>query len=439
MKSDLLKSMLLIEEPSVLKLYQEMMQIAGYFIAPVFLIAILIEFFGDMNFGEIVKKLLVVTVFMTFFYQFHTTAVGIALESASDTLQKVSPRNIFAKKWYEVKVRTRDQKDWSLLEKFAIPNLNDLVGTAFFLLSKAFIWLLKLIYSTVYHFTYVFSGITAVMYFLGWTKDALKGTVQGSLWCLLLPFVVVAILALVGNSFDDSAQSGELVIAKIDTIIWLFGVTLLLLLSPLITLGMVRGEGMQAFGAKMGTMVTSAGMRTVSMLPLLAMMPDRVKSTISKATTGGRELKSRFGNSVKSAKEFGVSQAPSPTNPERNFGGKDSERTQNKNQRGAELNNKSSQASSTTQRGSGVQGQNGGGEKLREKESKATNGIRVATTQQSRPGNREKEFSKQSPGSSSRAVEQQNNHTHRQGQVKNTFSKKVEQSPRVIRRNNELR
>lgn len=439
MKNDLLRNMLLIEEPSVFKLYQEMMQIAGYFIAPVFLIAVLLEFFGDMNFGEIVKKLLVVTVFMTFFYQFHTQAVGIALESASETLQKVSPRNIFLKKWYEVKVRTREQKDWGLVEKFAIPNLNDFVGTAFFLISKAFIWLLKLVYSTVYHLTYVFSGITAVLYFLGWTKDSLKGTVQGSLWCLLLPFVVIAILALVGNSFDEAASSGKLVIAKVDTIIWLFGVTLLLLLSPLITYGMVRGEGIQAFGAKMGTMVTSAGIKTATALPFLAMVPKRVKSSISKATGAGRELKSQFGSTIKDIKGHGISQVAVPPQLEAQFGGKEFERSNSSSQLGADRSNDRSQITNTTHKGGGKQVQNGGGERTKEKESKATNGMRVATTQQSQIGSRQKEFSKQLPASSSRAMEQQNNHTHREGQVKSSFRSKVEQSPRVIRRNNELR
>lgn len=150
-----------------------------------------------------------------------------------------------------------------------VPNLNDILATAFFLLAKVFIWLLKLIYSTVYHLTYVFSGITAVLYFLGWTKDALKGTVQASLWCMVMPFVIVAILALVGNSIDDSALGSDLIISKIDTIIWLFGVTLLLLISPFITFGMIKGDGIHSFGSKMGTMVASSGMKAMALSTVL--------------------------------------------------------------------------------------------------------------------------------------------------------------------------
>ena len=134
MKADLIKGMLLIEEPSIYRLYEEMMQIANYFVAPVFMIALLIEYFGDYNFAGVVKKLLIITLFMSFFYQFHTHAVDVALESSSNLLQKVSPRNIFVKKWTEVKIKTKEKKEWGLVEKFAIPNLNDIVATAFFLI-----------------------------------------------------------------------------------------------------------------------------------------------------------------------------------------------------------------------------------------------------------------------------------------------------------------
>lgn len=283
MRGNILEEMLLIQEPSVFKLYEEMMKISGYFIAPVFTIALLIEYFGEMDFGGVVRKLLLITIFMGSFYQFHTKAVSLSLETASYTLNKVSPRNLFVKKWFHVKVRTKEHKQWSFLESFAIPNLNDLVATAFFLMAKVFIWLLKLIYSSVYHLTYVFSGLTAILFFLGWTKDAIKGTFQASLWCMFLPFVIVAILALVGNSIEETAIAGGLVVAKIDTIIWLFGVTLLLLISPLITFGMVKGEGIHSFGSKMGAMVVSSGLKAAALSPLLASRMKGVTQMIGSA------------------------------------------------------------------------------------------------------------------------------------------------------------
>lgn len=298
---NILKEMLLIEEQSIFRLYQEMTSIATYFIAPVFTIALILEYFGEMDFGGVIKKLLLITVFIGAFYQFHSKATDLALDNASYTLKKVSPRNLFVKKWYHVKVRTSEKREWNFIQSLVVPNLNDLLATAFFLLAKVFIWLLKLIYSSVYHLTYVFSGVTAILYFLGWTKDALKGTIQASLWCMIMPFVIVAILALVGNSIEESALGSELIVTKVDTIIWLFGVTLLLLISPLISYGMIKGDGIHSFGSKMGTMVVSSGMKTMAMLPLIAKMKDRFSGKSSYVDRKGSNLNSRIaGGNTKS-------------------------------------------------------------------------------------------------------------------------------------------
>ena len=64
MRGNILEEMLLIQEPSVIKLYEEMMRIAGFFLAPVFTIALLLEYFGEMDFGGVVKKLFLITIFM---------------------------------------------------------------------------------------------------------------------------------------------------------------------------------------------------------------------------------------------------------------------------------------------------------------------------------------------------------------------------------------
>ena len=303
MKANMLKEMLLISEPSILKLYDEMMNIAGLFIAPVFLIALLLEYFGEMNFGEVVKKLFLITIFMSIFYQIHTKAVDIAFESAQNTLTKISPRNLFIKKWYYTKVKTHEKKEWNLINSFAIPNLNDIVATSFYILAKAFLWLLKLIYSSVYHLTYVFSGITAVLYFLGWAKDALKGTVQASLWCMILPFILIAILALVGNGLEEPAIQGELMIAKMDTLIWLLGVTLLLLLTPAITYSMVKGEGIHSFGAKMGSMVVSSGMKAAAMVPFMMRQTDRLRSVTQNVGAIREKFQTTLGKQSEKSKD----------------------------------------------------------------------------------------------------------------------------------------
>lgn len=269
MKENFLEEMLLIEAPSVFRLYEHLNEIAGYFIAPLFLIAVILEFFSDMKFKEVLKKLLFVVLFMNFFYGVHTKGAELSLNVASETLNRVNPDNLFLSRWTEPRVRTQSDESWGWFKAFAVPNLNDLVGTTLFVVSQVFLWLLKLIYSTVFHLTYVFSGITAILYFLGWTSDALKGTVQASIWCMVFPFVVVAILALVGGAVSEDAMSGELIAGDIDQLIWLFGITLLLLASPMMAYGMVKGDGIHSFGGKLGKVgMMGAGNLALSMTVL---------------------------------------------------------------------------------------------------------------------------------------------------------------------------
>lgn len=252
-----MSDLLLLKAPSVFGLYEQINEIALVFVAPLFLVAILIEFCTNLEFFSVLKKLLFITLFIHFFYSVHTQGANLSLKVAGETLEKVSPNNLFLRKWYTPKVTTTKDHSWNWFKKFAIPNLNDFIGTALYVVSQIFLWLLKLIYSTVYHLVYVFSGITAILYFLGWTQDALKGSFQASVWCMILPFVVVSILALVGGSISQDAFSGELIAGDIDQLIWLFGVTLLLLTSPMMAYGMVKGDGVHSFGgqlAKMGMM-----------------------------------------------------------------------------------------------------------------------------------------------------------------------------------------
>ena len=163
--SNFIKDMLLIEAPGIITLFKEITRIGLIFTLPCFVLALILEFFENMEFLKVLKRLLIILLFMGTFQLFHEKATDLSFEVANKTLKKVSPRNIFVKKWHQAKVNTKEKTNWSWMEKLAIPNLNDLLATGFFVLSKIFIWVLKLIYSTVYHLTYVFSGITALLFF----------------------------------------------------------------------------------------------------------------------------------------------------------------------------------------------------------------------------------------------------------------------------------
>jgi hypothetical protein len=265
-------NMLLIEDPSILVIKDAMTRIAGWFVLPAFVIALAWEYFNEFNFVEVVKKLILVLVFIGAFYSIHKEGVELSLKYSDELLKEISPRNVFLRKWSEVKVKTAEDKTskktgWGIVESFVVPNLNDLIGTALFLMSKLSIWILKLVYSTVYHLTYIFAPLTAVLYFFPLSKSSISGSILSSFWCMLLPFVLVAILALVGNSMETTASKGEFIFSSMDQILWLFGVTLLIATTPIITLGLLKGGGVAMSGVAAGAVATNSASKFASAIP----------------------------------------------------------------------------------------------------------------------------------------------------------------------------
>jgi len=279
-----IKDMLLIEEPTIQLLKDEIMNYSHWFILPSFVFALCLEYFTDLKFGEVIKKLILILTFMSVFYTVHTAGVDLSFKASEEILKKVSPKNIFLRSWTEVKVKTKDSANWNWIQKFAIPNINDLIGTALFILSKIFIWILKLIYSTVYHLTYVFAPLTALLFFFPITRGSIAGTIQSSLWCMFMPIVLVSILAIVGNSIQIPAKEGSLAIISIDHIIWIFGVTILMLMSPILTIGILRGGGVALSGSAIGAMMTNSTMKILKAAPSVA---GGIKTTATKSTALG--------------------------------------------------------------------------------------------------------------------------------------------------------
>jgi hypothetical protein len=280
MSVGVLKSMLLLDEPNISGLRLGIENYSKAFILVSFTGALVWEFFNEMKFMGVVKNLVLALVFMGFFYQFHTEAVDLSFKASEALLREVSPRNIFLRPWSEVKVKTTETSN-SFVDKFIVPNLNDLLGTALFLLSKICIWILKLIYTTVYHFTYLFAPITAVLSFFPVSKGSMSGTITSSLWCILLPLVLVVFLALVGNAVQIPAQHGELAISSMDHLIWIFGITLLMLLAPSFTFSLIKGSVASTADA-IGLKMTGMGAKALIAPTVIYGMVQKFKSNAAK-------------------------------------------------------------------------------------------------------------------------------------------------------------
>lgn len=268
MNTGVIRSMLLLDEPNISGLRLGIESYSKVFLSVVFVGAISWEFLTGMKFLEVVKNLVLTLVFMGCFYGFHTKAVDLSFKASEELLREVSPRNIFLKKWNEVKVKPTEKSKGNFIDKMVIPNLNDLLGTALFLMSKVCILILKLIYTTVYYFTFIFAPITAVLSFLPVSKHSMAGTITSSLWCILLPFVLVVFLALVGNSVQMPAENGQLAVSSMDQLIWIFGITLPMLLAPSFTYSLIKGSVASTADA-VGVKMTGIGAKALVSLPIL--------------------------------------------------------------------------------------------------------------------------------------------------------------------------
>ncbi len=297
MNTGVMRSMLLLDVPNISTLRIGVESYSKVFLSVAFVSALGWELATEMKFMGVVKNLVLALVFMGFFYQFHTKAVEVSFKASEELLREVSPRNIFLKKWNEVKVKNLDNSSGSFIDKIVVPNLNDLLGTALFLLSKVCILILKLIYTTVYYFTFILAPVTAVLSFIPTSKGSMAGTITSSLWCILLPFVLAIFLALVGNTVQMPAENGQLAISSMDHLIWIFGITLLMLLTPSFTYSLIKGSVASTADA-VGVKMTGVGAKALVSLPILYGMGQKI---FGKGKNGGKnnfnKIKNAYPNS----------------------------------------------------------------------------------------------------------------------------------------------
>ena len=91
----MLKDLLLISNPKVMGLCEYLNQSALLFILPAFYLAIVFEFFNQLDFQSIAKRAFIAFIAINILTGFHTKAVSLSLETSSSLISKYSPNNKF--------------------------------------------------------------------------------------------------------------------------------------------------------------------------------------------------------------------------------------------------------------------------------------------------------------------------------------------------------
>ncbi len=251
-----MEEILLINEPSIEKLFTELKSISRLLIFPAFGIALIKEYLSNFDFIGVLKALIISVLFLSYFPKFHQEAVKMSLKTSTELLNKISPNN----KFFGVAKSEKENKN---LFETLLGGFEDLVANFFYFLSRIFSFLLKLIYSSVFHLTYVFSGLSAVFYLAGF-KGSINGMIRSSVWCMTLPFILICIIAIIGNAINFSETSA---LNGIEKILWLFGVNLLMLIAPAFTFSLIKDSNISASGTSFSSLNLKGGSNTYKWTP----------------------------------------------------------------------------------------------------------------------------------------------------------------------------
>lgn len=260
-ETNLLKNLLLISNPKVLGLSEYLSHAALLFIMPAFYIGMIAEYFTNFDFKSVAKRAIVAFLAIKLFLPIHVEAVDLSLSASSKLLGQYSSHNKFLTAYQNAsKVSNSNGGVWERLRSIVSIITNDPIVVFIFLLSYTSFFLLTQLYSLIYHLAIALFGFCAVLSIFPITSRSLTGAVYTSLWCVLMPFVVMIVLALIGDSdaFLKGYSGG--IVQNLESLIQLLVMTILLLLTPVITTKIMNGTGINSVAENISQMAGMAAL-----------------------------------------------------------------------------------------------------------------------------------------------------------------------------------
>ncbi|MDO9181941.1 MAG: hypothetical protein Q7U04_06015 [Bacteriovorax sp.] len=261
--SSMLKDLLLVTNPQVLGLSNYLNQSALLFLLPAFYIGMIVEYFTNFDFKSVAKRSVIAFLAIKLLVPIHIEAVDTSLKVSSELLGRYSPQNKFLMAYQNAKGEIIDGVKpgiWSRLTNIVKMVVTDPIVMIIFLLSYVAFFLLTQLYSLTYHLTIALFGLCAVLSILPITSKSLTGAVKTSLWCIIMPFVVAIVLALIGDSdaFFKTYSGG--IVQNLESLIQLLVMTIILLLTPMITSKIMNDSGVSGVAENLGQMAAMSTM-----------------------------------------------------------------------------------------------------------------------------------------------------------------------------------
>lgn len=260
-ETSLLKNLLLNVNPRVIGLSEYLNQVALLFIIPAFYMGMIAEYFTNFDFKSVAKRALIAFLAIKLLMPIHIQAVDASLNTSSALLSKYSSGNKFLTAYQSAHVATDSNKGiWERLKSIVAIVTDDPLVVGIFLFSYAAFFLLTQLYGLIYHLTLAFIGFCAVLSILPITSRSLTGAIYSSLWCVLMPFVIMIVLALVGDSDAFLKDYSGGIVQNVESLIQLLVMMVILLLTPLLTTKIMNGTGLNSVADNLGQMAAMTTM-----------------------------------------------------------------------------------------------------------------------------------------------------------------------------------
>lgn len=258
-ESNLLKNLLLNSNPKIMGLSEYLAHSSLLFVLPAFYIGMILEYFSNFDFKSVAKRTLIAFLAIKLFLPIYTGSVDVSLKVSSEILSKYSSQNKFLSAYQNAAVASNSKAGvWERLKSIVSIIMNDPIVVFIFITSYTSFFLLTQLYSLVYHLGIAFFGVCAVLSILPITQRSLTGAVYTGFWCVLMPFVVMIVLALIGDSDAFLKDYSGGIVQNLESLIQLLVMTILLLLTPVITTKILNGTGLNAVADNLGQMAAMA-------------------------------------------------------------------------------------------------------------------------------------------------------------------------------------
>jgi hypothetical protein len=237
------------------KLFTIFKSFADSFLLPVFIISLVIEFFGGMDFKGVVLRLFTALILISFFKPVHFGAKKLGFEVSKSITKHFGGVNKILSGWSRAR-RNRDLRKskkeigiWEYYKTTVMRFPTDAILTLLWAFNLISLFVVKLLYSLVFHFTYAFIPVIALISIIPPFKGAIIGPIRALVWVFLVPVLASSLIAIAGDVISPANFKDGYVAYDFKTYLQLFSFSFLLLTVCAMARKLVSGDGFQEIAA----------------------------------------------------------------------------------------------------------------------------------------------------------------------------------------------